>query len=67
MSFLHCEGWWEQSGYGRQPMEQLRIEFDGGDIRNILDRQVLERASQKHKLNTRSSQLVQESDGVDIL
>jgi hypothetical protein len=33
MSFLHCEGWWEQAGYGRQPMEQLRIEFDGGDIR----------------------------------
>lgn len=33
MSFLHCEGWWEQDGYGRQPMEQLRIEFDGGNIR----------------------------------
>jgi hypothetical protein len=33
MSFLHCEGWWEQAGYGRQPMEQLRIEFEGGDIR----------------------------------
>jgi hypothetical protein len=33
MSFLHCEGWWEQNRYGRQPMEQLRIEFDGGNIR----------------------------------
>jgi hypothetical protein len=32
MNFLHCEGWWEQAGYGRQPMEQLRIEFDGGHI-----------------------------------
>jgi hypothetical protein len=33
VSFLHCEGWWEQAGYGRQSMEQLRIEFDGGTIR----------------------------------
>jgi hypothetical protein len=32
MSSIHCEGWWEQAGYGRQPMEQLRIEFDGGNI-----------------------------------
>ena len=33
MSFLLCKDWWEQAGYGRQPMEQLRIEFDGGSIR----------------------------------
>ena len=33
MSFLHCEGWWEQAGYGRQSMEQLRINFEGGNIR----------------------------------
>jgi hypothetical protein len=33
MSFLQYEGWWEQAEYGRQPMEQLRIEFDGGNNR----------------------------------
>jgi hypothetical protein len=33
MSFVHCDGWWEQAGHGRQLMEQLRIEFDGGTIR----------------------------------
>lgn len=28
-----CEGWWEQDGYGRQPMEELRIAFDGRNLR----------------------------------
>ena len=29
----NCEGWWEQSGYGRQPMENLRLSFASGQIR----------------------------------
>jgi hypothetical protein len=28
-----CEGWWEEHGYGRQPMENLRMTFNEGDIR----------------------------------
>jgi hypothetical protein len=27
-----CDGWWEQDWYGRQPMENLSISFDGGRI-----------------------------------
>ena len=33
MNQVLCEGWWEQGGFGRQPMEQLVMEFDGGSIR----------------------------------
>ncbi len=29
---LDCEGWWEQSGYGRQPMQRLRLRFAAGAI-----------------------------------
>lgn len=32
MSEVACEGWWEQAGYGRQPMEQLRLSFRDGQI-----------------------------------
>jgi len=28
MSTVRCEGWWEQTGYGRQPMHSLRLRFD---------------------------------------
>jgi hypothetical protein len=28
-----CEGWWEEYGYGRQPMENLRMTFNEGNIR----------------------------------
>ena len=31
--FLNCDGWWEQEGLGRQPMEQLRLQFTLGGIR----------------------------------
>lgn len=31
-SQVHCEGWWEQSGLGRQSMEALRLTFDQGKI-----------------------------------
>jgi hypothetical protein len=27
-----CDGWWEEAGYGRQPMEDLRISFELGRI-----------------------------------
>ena len=27
-----CDGWWEQIGYGRQSMDDLRLEFSGGSI-----------------------------------
>ena len=27
-----CEGWWQEIGYGRQPMCDLRLQFDGGRI-----------------------------------
>ena len=26
---LHCEGWWEQRGWGRQDMQELTLAFDG--------------------------------------
>lgn len=26
-TMCECEGWWEQDGFGRQPMEQLRLSF----------------------------------------
>ena len=29
---LRCEGWWEQSGYGRQPMTDLIMRFQGAEI-----------------------------------
>ena len=33
MSAANCIGWWEQNGLGRQPMEDLVIEFSSGLIR----------------------------------
>ncbi len=32
MSEVLCEDWWEQREFGRQPMEQLRLRFDGDKI-----------------------------------
>ena len=32
MSLVHCEGWWEQAEFGRQPMDPLTVEFDTGRI-----------------------------------
>jgi len=32
MTKTHCEGWWEQSGLGRQPMSNLIVEFDNGQL-----------------------------------
>lgn len=32
MSRLRCEGWWEQQGLGRQPMEDLELTFRDGDV-----------------------------------
>jgi hypothetical protein len=29
---IPCEGWWQQQGFGRQPMRDLRLRFDGGTI-----------------------------------
>lgn len=31
-SRCECEGWWEQAGFGRQPMEQLTLGFANGRI-----------------------------------
>ena len=25
---VYCEGWWEQDGYGQQPMRDLRLSFE---------------------------------------
>lgn len=30
---IPCEGWWDQTGFGRQPMENLRLRFEAGQIR----------------------------------
>lgn len=27
-----CSGWWQQNGYGRQPMNDLKIDFRGPTI-----------------------------------
>ena len=32
MSRVNCEGWWEQPGYGRQPMERLQLSFDEQEV-----------------------------------
>ena len=32
MPRMICEGWWEQIGLGRQPMERLVIEFENGQL-----------------------------------
>jgi hypothetical protein len=29
---LKCSGWWEQEGYGRQPMQELKLMFSYGKI-----------------------------------
>ena len=29
---IPCEGWWEQAGFGRQTMENLRLRFEAGQI-----------------------------------
>lgn len=29
---IPCEGWWEQAGYGRQPMKPLWLRFEAGRI-----------------------------------
>jgi len=29
---IHCDGWWDQKQFGRQPMHQLRLQFDSGSI-----------------------------------
>lgn len=32
MSDVRCQGWWEQAGFGRQPMTDLVLSFDAGTI-----------------------------------
>lgn len=32
MSDVICEGWWEQSGYGRQLMEPLQLRFQDDGV-----------------------------------
>lgn len=32
MGWVRCAGWWEQAGYGRQPMEELVLLFKDGQI-----------------------------------
>jgi len=33
MASLQCVGWWEQDGYGRQPMDDLQLSFSNGSLR----------------------------------
>ncbi len=30
---INCEGWWDQSGLGRQPMNELKIAFDSRELK----------------------------------
>jgi hypothetical protein len=32
MPTLKCDGWWEQAGFGRQPMNDLIIEFSSREL-----------------------------------
>ena len=32
MSQCECIGWWQQEGYGRQPMRNLSISFEGSKV-----------------------------------
>ncbi len=32
MTWLQCDGWWEQNGFGRQPMHGLRLCYDDGHV-----------------------------------
>jgi hypothetical protein len=29
---MTCEGWWEQDYFGRQPMHDLTLAFEGGEL-----------------------------------
>ncbi|MBX3423274.1 MAG: hypothetical protein KF752_17080 [Pirellulaceae bacterium] len=29
---IQCSGWWQQHGYGRQPMHELQLDFRGPSI-----------------------------------
>jgi hypothetical protein len=29
---IPCDGWWLEEGWGRQPMRDLRLKFEGGKI-----------------------------------
>lgn len=29
---IECTGWWQQNGYGRQNMEELKLDFQGPTI-----------------------------------
>ena len=35
MRWASCEGWWEQDGFGRQMMEDLRLSFDNGEVTGL--------------------------------
>ena len=30
MTWMNCEGWWEQPGFGRQTMSDLRLQYANG-------------------------------------
>jgi len=32
MGWVRCVGWWEQRGYGRQPMDRLVLLFNNGSV-----------------------------------
>lgn len=32
MALLQCSGWWEQTGFGRQPMHNLQLSFSNGVV-----------------------------------
>jgi len=35
MTHLKCSGWWEQEGYGRQPMNDLTLSFSDGKLSGV--------------------------------
>lgn len=35
--WIQCEGWWEQDGYGRQPMNELRVVISNGRVQGSGD------------------------------
>ena len=35
MSEIECDGWWQQLGFGKQIMTELRLRFDEGGISGV--------------------------------
>ena len=65
MPKLHCEGWWEQRGLGRQPMSNLIVDFANGELQgtgeDVVGRFVLNGRIEGEQLFIRKQYLGQHS------